>query len=508
MLTERTVLSRRSLLAGLAASVAVPAYALPPERSPFPPPNPRIRAAQEAAALPIRRPAEGLQEVLTRAGLSGETGLIALDAETGAIIEEHRANLLMPPASTAKAVTALYAAQSLGLEYRFVTRILIGRGQIQDGTLNGDLVLKGGGDPDLQTADLARLADALITLGLRRVEGRFLVDGTALPTITQIDRTQPVQAGYNPSLSGLNLNFNRVHFAWEVQGGRSTVSLDARSNREVPSVSAIDIRAVSRNLPVYTHEFSGARERWTVAATALRRDGSRWLPVRRPQAYAGDVLRALLLARGCRLPEAEVTRSAQGGTVIAEQRSAPLTSILREMLRYSNNLTAEAVGVAASVNAGHRIRALAPSARRMNQWAVAEHGVRGMDFIDHSGLGAGSRVSARALAQFMQSARREGILPDLLRDYPMRDAQGDEIRNSPVAVKAKTGTLNFVSTLTGYAQPQGGRPIVFAIMSADLRSRRALRDAAGERPTGTRAWTRRARSLQQDLIERWTRPEG
>ncbi len=509
MSTDRSVLNRRNLLAGLAASVALPAFARAPARSPFPHANPRLVAAPvDISALPIRRPAGGLSEFLARANLSGETGVVALDAETGEVIEEHRGNLLLPPASTAKAVTAMYAVQALGLEYRFVTRVLIGRGQIEDGTLRGDLVLKGGGDPVLQTADLAALADALIAQGLRRVEGRFLVDGTALPTITHIDRTQPVEAGYNPSLSGINLNFNRVHFGWDVQGGRASVMMDARSNREVPEVSVIDMQAVSRNLPVYTHDFSGARERWTVAGSALRRAGSRWLPVRRPQAYAGDVLRVLLQARGCRLPEAEVTRSAQGGAVIAEHRSPPLTTILRGMLRYSTNLTAECVGLAASTSGGQRLRALAPSARMMNQWAARAHGARGVDFLDHSGLGAGSRISTQAMAQFMLSARREGILPDLLREHPMRDAQGQQIRNHPVEVLAKTGTINFVSALTGYAQPRGGRPIVFSIISADLSRRRAPGETSLEQPAGTRAWTRRARVLQQDLIERWTQLQG
>lgn len=512
MVTERGNLSRRTLLAGLLASAAAPAIARPPERSLIPEARPRnfdaTTPAQAAEALPIRRPGAGLAEMLQRSGLSGDTGLIALDAETGAVIEEHRANLRLPPASTAKAVTSLYALQTLGAGHRFVTRVLAQGGTIQDGTLRGDLILKGGGDPMLQTSDLARLADALIEQGLRRVEGRFFVDATSLPTVREIDDTQPVQAGYNPSVSGINLNFNRVHFAWDVQGGRPTVSMDARSNREIPPVSVIDMRAVSRDLPVYTHEFSAHRERWTVAGTALRSSGSRWLPVRRPAAYAGDVLRALLSARGCRVPEPRVSRAGLGGTVLAEHRSAPLETIVRGMLRFSTNLTAEALGLSATKQNGHRARTLRSSADRMNAWMASEHGAQGVNFVDHSGLGDASRVSARALATYMRSAWGPGALRGVLREHPLRDANGSQQRNHPITVHAKTGTLNFVSALTGYAEPRGGRPIVFAILSADLDRRRAIRDTQTERPAGTRAWTRRARSLQQDLIRRWGQAEG
>lgn len=509
MLTDRLVLSRRRLLAGLLATAATPVLARAPTQSPFPHARPvSSGVVQSASVATPRQTLTGLPDILARSGLSGQTAMIAIDAETGDVIEEYRANLSLPPASTAKAVTAMYALQSLGADHRFVTRLLAQGGTIDGGTLRGDLILRGGGDPVLQTSDLARLADTLIERGLRRVEGRFLVDASALPTIDQIDPTQPVQAGYNPAVSGLNLNFNRVHFAWEVQGGRATVSMDARSDREIPAVSMIEMRAVSRDMPVYTYEQRNHTERWTVASSALQSSGSRWLPVRRPAEYTGDVLRVLLQARGCRVPEPTVIESSRGGTVLAEHSSEPLTEILRGMLRYSTNLTAETVGLAASVRNGHSVDSLSRSAGHMNAWAEAEHGAHGMGFVDHSGLEDGARVSPRAMATYMRSAWQHGALQNLLRDHPMRDPQGQQLHNHPMSVQAKTGTLNFVSTLTGFAQPRDGRTIVFSIFSADLERRLAIRDDPSERPAGTRTWTGRARTLQQVLIERWGQAQG
>lgn len=510
MTNHRSAVTRRSVLAGLLASAAAPAMANAPSRSLVPPARPGSLADQAALAqteAPRPRPTGSLADLLDRAGISGETALIALDAETGAVIEEHRADLRLPPASTAKALTTMYALHALGAEHRFVTRVESRGGTIRNGTLAGDLILRGGGDPTLQTEGLARLADELIERGLRRVEGRFVVDDSALPAIAAIDPDQPVSAGYNPALSGLNLNFNRVYFGWDVAGGQTHLSMDARSDREVPPVSVIDIRAAQRDLPVYTHDIRGGQEHWTVAASALGRTGSRWLPVRQPGVYSGDVFRALLAARGCHLPEARRATAPQGA-VLAEVRSDPLSSVLREMLRFSTNITAECVGLAASLRQGGRPRGLHVSAEQMNAWLADRYGASGLALVDHSGLEDGSRLSPRAMATYLMAARREGILPNLLREHPMRSEDGQVLRNPPVEVHAKTGTLNFVSALAGYAQPRGGRPMVFSIISADMGARRRIRDDDSERPAGTRAWTGRARGLQQDLIERWAGLHG
>ena len=509
MFRDPSALSRRTVLAGLLAGVASPLLADAPLRSPRPPARPAadLLAALSPDAPPLHAPSGPLAAVLERAGLSGETAVIALDAETGQVIEEHRADLRVPPASTAKALTTMYALQSLGSEYRFVTRVEARGGSIENGVLNGDLVLRGGGDPTLQTAHLARLAAELVQRGLRRVEGRFIVDDGALPEIAQIDPEQPVAAGYNPGIAGINLNFNRVYFGWEPTSGGPQLSMDARSDREVPPVSVIGIEAVARDVPVYTYTSRNDQERWTVAASALTQSGSRWLPVRNPGFYAGDVFRALLAARGCQIPAPRL-QSVPPGPILAEYQSDPLTSVLREMLRYSTNITAECVGLAATLRRGHRVRALQPSAAQLNAFIAERYGASGIALMDHSGLSEGSRVSVRAMATYLLAARREGILPGLLREHPMRDDNGRAVPTHPVEVRAKTGTLNFVSALAGYAQPRGGRAIVFAIVSADMAQRRSITDEENERPVGARTWTARARSLQQGLIERWSGLSG
>ncbi|WP_333831152.1 D-alanyl-D-alanine carboxypeptidase/D-alanyl-D-alanine endopeptidase [Pararhodobacter sp.] len=497
--------TRRALLGGLLAASAFPALANAPERSLRPLPRPSAPGARGSAPAVA---AQSVERLLQRANLGGVTGFIALDAQSGTILEEHGADQPLPPASVAKAPSALFAIHALGMEHRFITRVLARGGAIAGGVLRGDLVLQGGGDPGLQTEDMARMADALIAQGLRRVEGRFLLDDSALPEISQIATDQPVQAGYNPAISGLNLNYNRVHFQWAPSGGQMRLTMDARSNREVPAVSVIRIEARDRGDPVYTYANAAGREAWTVSRQALGNGGSRWLPVRRPGPYAGDVLRALLAARGCTLPAPQAASGGSGGAVLAENRSAQLSEMAREMLRFSTNITAECVGLTAARRLVPGIAALPGSGQVMAGWLAQRYGAQGLQFADHSGLSDASRVTARGMGAFFLAAHREGILPGLLRRHTMRDAQGREMNNHPVAVHAKTGTLNFVNGLGGYVRAPGGREIVFAIFSGDLPRRATIPVQARDRPPGAQEWARRARTLQQGLIERWAATYG
>ncbi len=495
-----------------ACVLAAPARGHAPERSPFPPPRPPLDGHGAGGAADARG-TTAAAELIARANLGGRTGFAALDAETGEPLQLFEADLPLPPASVAKAPTALYALDRLGAGHRFVTRVLAAPKAdaplAADGVLNGDLILLGGGDPTLETADLATMADALVACGLRRITGRFVVDETALPALLAIDPDQPPQAGYNPGISGLCLNFNRVHFAWAVSDKSLSLSLDARSEREIPPVSVININAVERTEPAFSYTLTREGELWTVARASLRGQGSRWLPVHRPGLYAGDVFRALLAARGVRLPAPELGRLTGPGSVLVEHRSAPLDRILRDMLRYSTNLVAECCGLFASSVGTRRMPAdLRASAENLNAWLTTALGTPGIALVDHSGLNPASRTTPLSFAQFFVAAFRDGRLLELLREHPMRDQAGRVQRDHPLSVRAKTGTLHFVSALGGYARMRSGRVIAFAIQSAALSRRAAIAPEARERPAGAQAWAGRARALQEALLELWTAHSG
>ena len=486
-------LSRRLLLVGLLGGAASHALANAPLTSIRP--APRLSAPKPAKARPV-------EELISAARLSGDVGFALADASTGEMLETRNPVLAMPPASVAKAITALYALDKLGTDHSFKTQLLA-TGPVSNGKLNGDLVLVGGGDPTLDTDALGDLAADLKAAGLREISGDFLVYSSSLPTIFSIDPDQPEHMGYSPAVSGLNLNYNRVHFEWKRAGGGYDVSMDARAHRFSPAVTVARMQVVNRSMPVYTYSDVNGRDDWTVARAALGDAGSRWLPVRKPELYAAEVFQTLARSHGIVLPRAKVADQKSGGTALAERVSPPLRDILEDMLRWSTNLTAEVAGLTATQADGNGARTLKASATAMSDWAKAELGAGKASFVDHSGLSDQSRIAAADMVKALVKARKVGVLGPILKTIQMRNNEGKVIDNHPVKVRAKTGTLHFVSALSGYITGPDGRELAFAIFTADVGRREAIADEEQDTPPGSKAWTARSRKLQMQLITRW-----
>jgi D-alanyl-D-alanine carboxypeptidase/D-alanyl-D-alanine-endopeptidase (penicillin-binding protein 4) len=486
--------SRRAFLSGVASLAAAPGIAAPPETS--------LRPALRPDGF-VRRAIPTGEDLVARAALGGRVGYAVADAATGEMLEVFNPLFALPPASVAKAVTCAYALQRLGPGYRFRTRI-VADGPIVNGRLDGDLWLVGSGDPLLDTDTLAAMAAELQSYGLREVTGRLLLADGALPQIFEIDPGQPPHVGYNPSISGLNLNFNRVHFEWARQADDYTVSMDARSESLRPAVRIARMQIEDRAAPIYTYAQIEGRDQWTVARGALGENGARWLPVRRPAAYVAEVFETLARTNGLSFDGVELADSApEEALVLVEHVSEPLEDILRGMMRWSTNLTAEVVGLLATQAGGVRPTSLAHSAEEMSAWMRDSLGARHAAFVDHSGLGDQSRVRAHDMVRALVSTGPNGLLRRLMRNIPMLDNRGNVIQNHPVDVVAKTGTLNFVSSLAGFARTPGGRDLAFAIFCGDTDRRAALSEAERERPPGARSYNAAAKGLQQQLIERW-----
>ncbi len=476
------------------SAVAGAVFAQAPLVSPRPVARPAVPLGPEALRL-----AAGADALIARARLGGAVSFAVADAVSGELLEARGANGMLPPASVTKAVTALYALEALGPQFRFRTRV-VALGPVVDGEVIGDVALVGSGDPVLDTDALASLVKQLKDQGISKVSGRFLTYAGALPYTREIAPIQPDHLGYNPSVSGLNLNFNRVHFQWVRGESGWDVRMDARSETLRPAVSVARMKVVARDLPVYTYrEAKGGVDEWTVAAGALGNGGTRWLPVRRPDLYAGEVMQVLARGQGIALPKAQAVLHPPMGTDLALHESPPLVEIVRGMLKYSTNLTAEVLGLTASA-AG----SIEASAAQMTAWCRARLGAQGARFVDHSGLSDRSRVSVADLVRMLVRAGQDTALRDLMKEIAPRDGEGKTDAQPGFRIVAKTGSLNFVSTLAGYMVPENGRPLAFAILTADMPRRAAIAPEDMERPDGARGWSGRSRALQHQLIHRWS----
>jgi D-alanyl-D-alanine carboxypeptidase/D-alanyl-D-alanine-endopeptidase (penicillin-binding protein 4) len=355
----------------------------------------------------------------------------------------------------------------------------------------------------LTTDRLAELARALAAAGIKQVGG-FRVWGGALPQLREISEEQLDQLAYNPSVGGLNLNFNRVYFAWErAPDGSYRVRMEALGDRHRPDIRMARMTVVERSLPVYTYAAQGETDFWTVAKGQLGGSGSRWLPVRVPDLYAGQAFVGLANEAGIGLPApTRLEALPEGTTEIARLESDPLVDILRDMLLHSTNLTAEIVGLSASVARGFRPTTLAESARHMDRWIRDSTGAS-VRLVDHSGLGGTSRVAAQEMALALASRGVMERLRPVMKNIVLTDRAGEALTRPPALVQAKTGTLNFATSLAGYARTLKGNDLAFAYFSADVAARAAAAATEDEIPAGSREFLARSRRLQQVLLQRW-----
>jgi D-alanyl-D-alanine carboxypeptidase/D-alanyl-D-alanine-endopeptidase (penicillin-binding protein 4) len=434
-----------------------------------------------------------------------EVGYLLVDLESGLEQASLNADLPLIPASTVKLATAVVALDVLGPEHRFPTELLAA-GPVRGGVLQGDLILRGGGDPALDVADLLGLAIRLDTVGIRRVDGRFLIDDTAIPRLSEIDPRQPAEAAYNPGIGALSVAFNRVQVRW--RGGEELATLP-------PLDEALFQAIAPSRLPPGGVELAGGDGDavvWRIADRGRRQELT--LPVKDAGMHAGNVFRRLAAAQGIELPAPRRATAPRDAQLVAVHQSPPLRQLLRDMLLYSNNMMAEVIALQAASRLGDASSGLgAAGALILARLArlMPEVDWQGAVLTNGSGLDAGARLTPRQLAAIARYGWQSEALAALLPGGGWSGTLANRFDDPRHALRvwAKTGTVNYGSSLAGYLFTASGRPAVFVTMVSDIGARAeydAVRRPGSRTQARARAWNARARALQDDLVETWLEP--
>lgn len=412
----------------------------------------RPRANRRAGANPLARyavvpaivlalgmaPAPVIPDARLTTGLDGVVALSSADtclvvAIDGEVVYRHAADRSMVPASTLKLFTATAALDRLRPEHRFRTSVVAGA-PVAGGVVIGDLTLVGGGDPLLTTnayrfvrrlgdqhplTSLDQLADQVKAAGVTHVTGHVVGDESRYDSQRWVP-TWPERYQHEQQVGPL-------------------------------SALSVDDGFVLR-LPAAGEDTPPKRE--------LSAD---------PPVDAARTFTDLLRARGIRVDADPVARVAPAGaTEVTAIESAPLSDIVLHMLRFSDNGTAElltkelgkAGGGGGSTNAG----TFATAAR------LAEMGVPldGVEFRDGSGLDPENHVTCEALVSVLDLSG--GIDGPIGIGLPVAAESGTLARRfhgSAAAgrLRAKTGSLNRVTSLAGFVALQGGRTATFAYVA-------------------------------------------
>ncbi len=429
----------------------------------------------------------------------------------------YQENIPFIPASLTKIFTALYALKNLGADYQFKTSLLY-KGKITGDTLIGDLYLKGSGDPSLTMARLMDLAMDLRAKGIKKINGNFFFDESELPTISALSEFGNGDQTYNPGVSALNLEYNRITLFRE--GSRKT----KRANFvPMPPMIHMQVEKTKETFPLgtrYRFREQAGGEVWEVSERE-RYNIYEDIPIRRPSRRTAETFRTLTELWGIALPPARAGVTPKDAALIGLDKSPPLIRLLAMTLEYSNNLFAETILLKAS-----KKTTISEAAKELSNWLkeniqscdktlvngsglTSEHQVRASCFVDFLNKFAVSPVAKRGFMSLLSINGQSGWLRNRLR-HP----------DTNYRIWAKTGSLDYIANMAGVLFTLSGKRYAFALSLQD-RNKRDLIDAAleaerekGKNPLARKsnrlkkkapAWSRQAKLAADELLEHFIR---
>jgi D-alanyl-D-alanine carboxypeptidase/D-alanyl-D-alanine-endopeptidase (penicillin-binding protein 4) len=391
---------------------------------------------------------------------------------------------LLLPASTMKLFTAALAFDTFGPDHQFSTTVLRDGTVGPDGTLNGNLVLRGGGDPGLSTryyrapaeGPMASLARMVVAAGVRRVSGDLIADASAFESKRVPDGwlARYLESGYAARVSALSMNENlaTVVISPQPHGGPATVSLDPPSST-VPVINNLRTVAGSKGAKLSIRRLADGRV--DVRGWIGSRAGSRsyLVVIDDPAPWVAGMLRSALAAQGVTVSgQVRVGASSSNAVNVATLASPPLARLASAMNRESINHFAELLFRDVSqVSSPDRIGSAEHGNAVLRKFMTEKVGGTADDVMatDGSGLSTLDRVTARSLVQLLSYAHRASWSADFHASLPVAgesELLRHRMRYTPAQgnLHAKTGTTNDVIGLAGYVTARDGEVIAFAFL--------------------------------------------
>ncbi len=450
-------------------------------------------------------------------------GVLAVDAESGRTLYARNAHRKFVPASNQKILVTSAGLSMLGPDFRYSTT-LWATGPVDDGALDGDLVLVGRGDPTLSArwwdsgeSALLALADSLRGAGIRSVTGALVVDVSAWDstTVGPTWEVEDLRYAYGSTggafaidqgelrlvVEGTTHSGEAARVRWSPRGAPGYISSKVLT---WPADSTTRVRPSylpeSRKVVLHGHIGAGkidtlrfavrdpVRQATSTFAGILEENGVAlgggtsiaWMP--------GE-----LLGRGCRSGAVSVCPAA---APVATLRSPPLREIIAGILEPSQNWMTEQLIRTLGAERGHQ-GSWTEGIELITRFLVEDVGVDSLDVAprDGSGLSTYNLVTPRALVrvlQFMASgASAQAYRCALAEPGEEGSTLSRRLGGLEGRLFAKTGTISNVNSLSGYLVREDGREVVFSILSngsglPSSRVRAAIDDVvrllAGQRP--------------------------
>ncbi len=387
--------------------------------------------------------------------------VIVEDLKENRVVYSKDGETLLNPASNMKVLTTFAALAHWGNHYRFSTQLL-GEGEIKAGTLP-HLILKGLGDPTLTSERLSTMAFALKAKGIDRVE-RLTLDETYFKVSDFPGRFDGRQrdAPFNATVGAISLDDNVLQVEVEPgakAGGRAEVRL-CPDLPGFPIEAEVSTRGKRPNI-VVKNAPSPEEFQIKVSGNIPPRSGARryLIAYPHPTQFAGWRLVRSLAEAGILAPAAfQVAAGSRDAKLLVEEKSPPLPEILREINKESNNFMAEqlTIGLGAAVGGepGDTAKGIRVIHKLLRGLGIDLDGL----FMENgSGLSKNTRIRARTLLDVLHQAYQNPKLREtFLSSLSIMGVDGTlrkRYRGSSLEgyFIGKTGTLNGVTSLSGYA---------------------------------------------------------
>lgn len=401
----------------------------------------------------------------------------------------YHSNRLFPPASVTKVVSSACAMESLGPNYQFSTQFLK-KGELKDGVLKGDLVVKGGGDPSFVIENLQRIVEQLYELrGIQKIEGELVFDTSLLkePKIVPYQGFENSQGrAFNAPLTAAPINHNAFSI-WVIPAEKPDIrvlpkgAIDLNITNRLKSVSAV-LRGSRTNL-----DYRLENSRLIMSGQVGKQDELRayYRALNDPyESFARLFDRHFEKVGGEWDRKWSASAEVETNGVLWEHSSRALSRLLVDVNKLSTNFAAE-MGMLVAAN-----ERLQRSVNVKDSASTLKHCLEGWGFSDDtmqlknaSGLSRSSLMKSKAMSKFLRQMSRKTYWPELLSSLSTLGVDGTlENRLKPYASRArlKTGTLQGVRSLSGYVFAEEGKIWTMALFlncpGCDMRQWEAVED--------------------------------
>ena len=416
-----------------------------------------LASAAAQAAMP-----EAVAAAFKRAGIpTAAVGIEVRQVDSGRIVISHNASTPFNPASTMKLVTTNAALELLGPTYSFTTQALT-RGRRSGDRLDGDLILRGNGDPKLVLENFWLLLRRIRAEGVRVINGNLLLDRSAY-AVDAADPSQfdgDPQKPYNAVPDALLLNFHAlaVRFAPDPAGRRVQVTSEPTLfgyPLHAPLAAAGECggdwhQNISAQFVADGANFDGtyalacATKVWEIHPDQLSRNR-----------YFELVFRQLWTELGGTFNGAVVDGVAEPDAVLLTQWDSPsMSELIRDTNKFSNNVMARQLFLALGA-AGHPAT-IDASRNTVLAWLHSKSiDATGMVLENGSGLSRNERVSATTLSALLVAAFQSPVMPEFIASLPLVGYDGTMRKRLALQAVAghahiKSGSLQEVRSVAGY----------------------------------------------------------